>query len=299
MALTFEYRWKLTLALALVAAVAAGCVTYQHWRTKRLLQQTFRMGFYAAGTSHFLGADGQAHGSAVDILNEAARRRGIRLQWVYSPEGPDVALTSGKVDLWPVVGDIPERRGRFYISTPWTHDQLRTYFRSRARGLAGGSFQHAENRDVARASKRSSRKNFFPNAQLVTVANSDGQLRAVCAGEADAAILSQVLRLAGAPEGVHGRFDANDHYPDPCPFRSESGPAIGLPGAREAADALRAEMDGMMRDGSLPGIEFQWLDRYNVQTQSYLPCWRRSERPDCSPEGACCCAWYSCCWACR
>ena len=53
-------------------------------------------------------------------MREAARRRQIRLEWVFSPQGPEQALASGAVDLWPIMGDLPERRGLLYVSPPWT-----------------------------------------------------------------------------------------------------------------------------------------------------------------------------------
>jgi hypothetical protein len=112
--------------LALLAVVSAGllaslgAVAVRQWRTSRLLKTTFRIGFYNSGREHFPGPDGKPAGNAVDLLNEAARRSGIKLEWIYSPEGTDVALESGQVDLWPLLADLPERKGRLYVSDPWT-----------------------------------------------------------------------------------------------------------------------------------------------------------------------------------
>jgi signal transduction histidine kinase/CheY-like chemotaxis protein len=271
MAARLKNRWKLTWALALVAALAAGCVTYQYWRTERLLQQTFRIGFYASGTTHFLGADNQAHGSAVDILNEAARRRGIRLLWVYSPEGPDVALTSGQVDLWLLVGDLPERRGRFYISTPWSMTNYGLIF------IQGHAVSPGDSSSTLRIAtwrgglETKLSKVLFPNSQLVYVPDSGGQLRAVCKGEADAAILAQNYDQYKRPAECMNVATEMVTYPS-LTIVGGIGASYRRPGTIQVADMLRAEMDKMVQDGSFQTIGFKWMDGMmsNSQQLFYL-----------------------------
>jgi hypothetical protein len=63
-------------------------------------------------------ARGQPYGSSIDILREAARRANIKLDWVYSPAGPDRALSDGSIDLWPLLNKLPER-SRFYFTEPY------------------------------------------------------------------------------------------------------------------------------------------------------------------------------------
>jgi hypothetical protein len=46
---------------------------------------------------------------AVEIVTEACRRRHIPFQWERAHEGPNVSLQSGAVDLWPRLGDWPEK----------------------------------------------------------------------------------------------------------------------------------------------------------------------------------------------
>ncbi len=103
------------MGVGILAALAIGLAAFSHLRTIRSLRRPFRMGYYKSGVEHFRGPDNEPHGAVVDIMNEAARRAGMQLQWVYSPEGTDAALESGNVDLWPNLGDIPERRGRVYV----------------------------------------------------------------------------------------------------------------------------------------------------------------------------------------
>ena len=90
-------------ALALASLCVAGGL---HWRTQRLLEAPFRIGFNNTATEHFRGPNGEPEGNSVDLMNEAARRGGIKLEWIYSPEGPDVGLGSGELDLWPVIVEL-------------------------------------------------------------------------------------------------------------------------------------------------------------------------------------------------
>ena len=46
---------------------------------------------------------GPAGGAAVDLITLAARQSNILLQWIYGPGGPEEALSTKGVDLWPLL----------------------------------------------------------------------------------------------------------------------------------------------------------------------------------------------------
>src|SRR5689334_15998413 len=48
-------------------------------------------------------ADGSPAGLAVDLVGDAARRRGIRLRWQWYPGSAEAALRNRQVDLWPLI----------------------------------------------------------------------------------------------------------------------------------------------------------------------------------------------------
>src|SRR5260370_5246501 len=109
------YRRALLGASALVVAVAAEA--YLFW-PKPAIQGVLKIGFQNAIPYHFPDANGKPTGPVVELLREAARRRHIQLEWVYFPGGPVKALASGALHLWPLMGDLPERREFLYISPP-------------------------------------------------------------------------------------------------------------------------------------------------------------------------------------
>ena len=83
-------------------------------------QTPLKIGFQNSPPYHFPDAAGRPAGPAVDLLRAAAAREGIRLDWVFAPDGPEKALVSGQVDLWPLMADLPERRKLVYITAPWS-----------------------------------------------------------------------------------------------------------------------------------------------------------------------------------
>ncbi len=79
---------------------------------------------YVAGYRHappyeMVDKQGSGSGFTFDVANAAARRAGVRLRWVHAPEGPDLALGRGTVDLWPLLTIIAEREGSIHTNRPY------------------------------------------------------------------------------------------------------------------------------------------------------------------------------------
>ena len=106
-------------ALAAIAVVCATLASFYVWRPHDHSQIVFRAGIRNNSLSTSLSPEGRVDALAVEVLATAARRLGIHLSWVDCPEGPDQALRSKKVDLWPVVMALPERKSQFHITQPW------------------------------------------------------------------------------------------------------------------------------------------------------------------------------------
>src|ERR1041385_3367066 len=104
----------LRIALAVAATLAAfGLVLDLSRATHASVPRPFIIGFQNAPPYHFSDVSGNPAGPDVDVLNTAAARLGIRLNWRFSPEGPEKAFTSGVLDLWPLMGDLPQRPATF------------------------------------------------------------------------------------------------------------------------------------------------------------------------------------------
>jgi signal transduction histidine kinase/DNA-binding response OmpR family regulator len=250
-----------------------------HWRTSRLLKAPFRIGYYNTPTEHFRGPDGKPEGNSVDLMNQAARRSGIKLEWIYSPEGPDVALASGQVDLWPVIGDVPERKGHVYISAPWTMTEFGLVSRKSDPIVPDSGSTDLKVASLSNRIEQTLAERVFPNARFVAVDSVNAQLSAVCNGDAQVAVVTQSFDEFTMPPDCQNVGLQMVDVPG-LSIRFGIGASYNRPGAVQAANVLRDELGAMAADGSLESIEFQWLDSTLPQTRGlfYLLAADRSER---------------------
>ena len=83
--------WIIALSGLLIVAAALG---WLEMRPPKLDNRIYRIGFDNEPPQHFIGKDGKPTGLAIDLIGEAARRAGIRLQWQLEPESAEAALKS-------------------------------------------------------------------------------------------------------------------------------------------------------------------------------------------------------------
>jgi ABC-type amino acid transport substrate-binding protein len=109
-------RW-ITAALLLVILAAAA--TQLLPTRSRFRNRLYRIGWEPRLPYQEMDKDGNPTGLAVELVREAARRRGVRLEWVRQYRGPDIALREKAVDLWPIITILPERQGVVHITEPF------------------------------------------------------------------------------------------------------------------------------------------------------------------------------------
>ncbi len=220
-------------------------------------QRPLRVGINQSIPYNYIGSDGKPTGFATEVIREAARRRGVRLEMVAAPEGPDIALASGKVDAFPVVTVIPERQGHIWFTDPWMQTKYVLLTRRdssirTASGALGWRISHSDSTLNARLAVR-----VFPGSRFET--ETQGQeLNALCRGDVDAAfietkdMLSRLLQRPGVCQAVN--FDVI-----PLPEVSYQM-AIGAGKAGIAqARVLRSAINDMAVDQTLGRIYSEWL----------------------------------------
>jgi signal transduction histidine kinase/CheY-like chemotaxis protein len=215
------------------------------------------MGFQNSPPRQYVSDKGEPYGPSIDILRAAAQHAGIRLEWVEVPGGPDGALESGKVDLWPLIARLPERLSRIYISEPYEEESFWL--------VSPG------NSDITPASQLDGRKlgiqtglanrvasKAYPKAVPVKFVGRHPMFESLCRGELDAII------LPGSPVDSY-REDSKGCKAEPVfhplpEYRMQSGVGASRkqPGAVWAADRLRTAILQMSEDGSLTSIQFRW-----------------------------------------
>ena len=246
-------KWIVTLCGLLIVATAGVWFEMRH---PRLEQRIYRIGFDNDPPQHFIGKDGKLTGLIVELIDEAARRRGIRLQWLLEPESSESALKAKKVDLWPVMTIRPERKGSVYITEPYREDEICFLVRSgspvtRLKDLQNSTIVYdGEPLDTRLLHLR------LPNAKLSVIESPKERLEAVCKKHVDAAYFDEYGALATLLDGIACGEQALRVIQVP-----EMNGRLGVGAtfeARPAADAIREEIGNMAADGTLAGIASRW-----------------------------------------
>lgn len=201
---------------------------------------------------------GGPKGVVIDIFAEACRRRGIRIEWLLMPVGPDQSLGSGKADLWPQVGELPARHKYLYISKPWDASTMRAVVRTGS-GLTADNINNVKTVTYqpiplleALAAKH------FPRAGPIRVVASEDILRAVRRNEAEPGIVSSGKLVVQSLQSVKECGDELDFVALPMDRMIWGvGASFQRPDARHAADVIRDEITKMAKDGSLSTISIR------------------------------------------
>ena len=266
----------LTLVLAVVSALA-----YATWRkleSRRMaVAKVYRIA-YDSTPPHYDHIPGKgAAGFAIDVMNEAAKRAGVQLEWVYLPNGARAALFAGQVDFSPLGYYRPGAYPNLHQTRPWTEDYHvlvwdKAKFAADVSDWSGRTVAHVSR--VASAEMAAAR---FKGSALVAAKSRRDALRAVCAGTADVAFVDlRVIEsaLLERPEGcerVHFQVRQS----------ADSIDAMSLfarPAAAAVADILRDRIDTMIDDGTFTRIADRWFVFSGAELRNVTRLQQRNEQ---------------------
>ena len=202
-----------------------------------------------------------------EVIGEAARRSGIRLEWKLHKEGPERAFAERKVDLWPLLAAQHRVFPRIYFTRPYLRNSYVQIATDPRFNPPGGVRQV---RRVAAASLKLVSffsRQAYPSAELSSYPTRADALAAVCTGKADVVLLetrtAEQLLLTRPPG---------------CEAASFHALGVGLPvmslaigsdrSATRAADRLRSEIDTMLADGTMRRILEKWDFFYGGEAET-------------------------------
>ena len=261
-----KYRRGFALGFACLMVLATLAIGYK-LSPLRPLQKTARIGVHHSPPYQVIQPDGSASGVVFDVFQEAARRRNIRLEWLTFKTGPIQALQQNKVDLWPVIADIPSRPKDFYLTKPWMINEycllsLKGHGITRPQDTVGRLVAH---NDLAHS--RHLTRTYLPGARFVALKGRPQILQAVCSGEADAGFLDASMAQSLLLERVPGCEQAIFNYTGVGAAVVPVGMGASFDFAG-VADTLREEVGLMARDGTLSSIYSKWSMIAKSETQS-------------------------------
>jgi signal transduction histidine kinase/CheY-like chemotaxis protein len=249
-----------------------------HAQRERARERVFRVGFDGAPPLSEIGPNGEAQGLAVSLLREAAKMRGIRLEWV--PLGgitPDEALTKGSVDIWPAVGITERRRQMYHLTEPWLSNTFALVSRKERSAVEPSELVGKEVAFTGFPVAARMAGAHLPNVRLQKTSYRAEVLERVCdqtvdAGFEEASFLNmllldrpaacsgvalrvQLVHGATFPVGIAARFDA-----------------------AEAADELRSGLDDLAATGVMPAALDRWASFSSSETRSIFELRASQER---------------------
>lgn len=260
----WKQRWPY-YCIAIVLVALGGYAIYQSICCNKLeLARSIplRIGYQKSPPYQLVYEDGTRGGVGLDIISEAANRLNLQLEWIYSPEPPDENFADGKVDLWPIVTDLPHRRENFYISKPIYENSLGLLF------IESEEIQELDDlrqRRIAyydREPGTTLTRRLLPNAELIPMPSHREAIAAVFENKCDAAFLWSTKtnsidfeKAIAAHRGKPFRF----HYFSDEKITCGIGANYNSPAAVAAADQLREEIRLLVREGFVQETYFRYF----------------------------------------
>src|SRR5688572_449214 len=197
-------RIRSTLIAAGVVVLLAAGYFVANRLSPRIDDRIYRIGWQHVPPFQHKADDGSPAGLAVDLIHDAARRRGIRLQWVWYPESSEAALRKREVDLWPLITITPQRQREkaIYISKPYLqHDHnllvLASSKYSQPHDLAFAPIGH-----LPQPINVQLLHSVLPQSRLVAATSEKELFDNVCRGQTDAIFLDEFTAGAVLLSGV-------------------------------------------------------------------------------------------------
>ncbi|MGJ5814195.1 response regulator [Paludibaculum fermentans] len=250
---TARRYWRVSLVVVCLLG-AAGV-----WQFRDLTHsKTFRVGYGNWPPGSQKGPDGKARGSIVETISMAAQRRGIQLEWVFAPEGPRDPVNRHNLDIWPMVGDFPENRQRYYLSAPYI--KITFWAITREGAPFDGSF--AGRKVAARSGVVIDGviERLAPGGAIVRLPDQTAVMQAMCRGDVEVAVVGDglgdsVLELkreacSSTRVRLHHLEQAANYYG----VATRKGNRAG----EQVADVLHDEIGKMVTDGTFASIVLNW-----------------------------------------
>ncbi len=216
--------------------------------------RVYRIGYGGDVPYHFRDASGQPAGLAVEMVKEAARRRGIQLDWRISGTPGMPALQNGDVDLWVLMTVRPERRALVHLTDPFLVTETCFLFPDSSRLQQVGDLAKSRVAILDFDTYRRDLDSLLPDALIVPVGTAFEAIQAIEQGRAGATFLDQLTASSALLSGA-----------SKSPMRLLSS---GLPrsfmglastfATQTVVDEIREEMRNLANEGTVGRLAQRW-----------------------------------------
>jgi PAS domain S-box-containing protein len=256
--------------IGITILATTGVLFWEFIERRKPEDRIYRIGWDPDPPFQAASPNGRATGLAVELVRDAAKRRGIRLEWVRQGGGADAALRNRKVDLWPLLTLVPERRQYVHITEPYLETEHCFLVRAESgftdtRDLAGALISFHDLR-----SNRINLNRALPSARLLATSGTGAAIESVCRRRADAAFVDEYTAISAMLGGLTcaGQELLFIALPE---IQARMGVGSTFAASR-AADAIRDEIGKIAGEGRLPTPLLHWsyFSRRNVASLQAL-----------------------------
>jgi len=258
------------ILLSGIALVMAGLVLRQVLEERQARRRVYRIGADHSPPYSLLFPGVTVRGMNIDIMNEAARRAGIRLEWVPIATSADDAFQRRLVDLWPAGGASPWRVQHLYFTEPWLRNSFVLVSAVSAPVLKPSDLPG--NLPVAYRSGGLLdviMHQLFPTGVLQRHRLREDAVEALCRGDAAAAVVearslqAMFLHRPSACASIDFQVTVLHAIPHNLALLAQLDSAA-------AARMMRAALSDMALDGRLLDIEARWAPVSSVDDRQLL-----------------------------
>lgn len=250
---------RLVALAALMLLIAVGAWRWTEYRRESAFRgRTYRIGLDHNPPNYEWVDQKGATGFAVDVLNEAARRSGVSLEWIYCPRGSLLALESRVIDLWPVGYYRPGAYPHLHQTRPWSQDQHAFVWTTSRFAIEPANLDGLRVAIVDRPAPMALARRLFPGVKLAPLESREESLRATCAGEADLAFLDTraiEAALLDRPADCRGSV----LRVKPMPELTDPASIFAWKEHAGVAEVLRDRIDDMTADGTMMQFADRWF----------------------------------------
>src|SRR5882724_8058229 len=245
-------------ALVLIACAWIGLRYYA--RESEVYSRVFRIGFQDSFPFQRVMPDGKPGGLAFEVVNEAARRQRIKLQWIAMPPGsPETQFRQGELDLWPLIADFPSRKSWISITKPW--QLIGTWLAVKdtspifsAEQMQGRTLWYQNKTPGSLIATES-----FPKSILVIQPDQESVMRGIKSGTADGGLVwtTPDKNIKVYQESTGEPLSLKFLYLGKGEKTYGLGASYQTPGAIRAATLLQQEIGKMALDGTVSSLFFK------------------------------------------
>jgi signal transduction histidine kinase/CheY-like chemotaxis protein len=246
------------VVVALLLTILSGIMLSRFLRPQRLgNNRTVRAIFNQNPPYYHLPLGGQPEGAMIELFNQAARRKGIQLEWVLWQAAPEELMRAGRAELVFLSVVSPARQREFHLTEPWLRVEAQLIWRKTPEHMGLPDLSGKQLGVPGYRLYEDMARKHFPSSKIVRRASRIDLVEMVCEGALEAAVVdarSISMVLLDRPKSCQGTPLGMDSI-------QEADNALAIMSTKNVAnvaESIRDSISEMGSDGSMRAVYQKW-----------------------------------------